>query len=188
MVNWQGQRVVVIGAARQGVALTRYLIRHGAQVVLNDQRPAEEMNFARENLVDLSSPSLQCVWGGHPLEILGGADLVCLSGGVPLSNALVVEAVRRGIPLSNDSQIFLNAAPCTVVGITGSAGKTTTTSLVGRMAEAADKKTWVGGNIGSPLISVLDSMVVNDLAAEEAIAAAVAEIEAAGGRDRKSVV
>ena len=64
------------------------------------------------------------------------ADIVCLSGGVPLNNPIVVEALRRGIPLTNDTQIFMEAVPCRTVGITGSAGKTTTTTLLGQMAKA----------------------------------------------------
>ena len=76
--------------------------------------------------------------GGHPLELLDSCDLLCLSGGVPTTLPIVAEAVRRGIPLSNDTQIFMEAVPCKTVGITGSAGKTTTTTLVGRMAELLD--------------------------------------------------
>ncbi len=101
-------------------------------------------------------------------------DLVCPSGGVPLTLPLIVEARRRGIPLSNDSQIFLEAVPCRVVGITGSAGKTTTTTLVGRMAGAACRaadapyrRAWVGGNIGNPLITDLDDMAAEDLVVME---------------------
>jgi UDP-N-acetylmuramoylalanine--D-glutamate ligase len=104
--------------------------------------------------------------------MLDGADVVCPSGGVPLTIPLVVEAQKRGIPLSNDSQMFLEAAPCKVIGITGSAGKTTTTTLVGRMAQAATekgsyRKAFVGGNIGSPLIAELGGMAENDLAIME---------------------
>ncbi len=83
----------------------------------------------------------------------------------------MVEAKRRGILLSNDSQIFLEVAPCRVIGITGSAGKTTTTTLVGRIAQAAfagsDRTAWVGGNIGSPLITDVDRMCPQDLAVME---------------------
>ena len=82
-----------------------------------------------------------------------------------------VQALQRGIPLSNDSQIFLEVTPAKVIGITGSAGKTTTTTLVGRMAQAAVQdsaaQAWTGGNIGSPLISVVDEMKVGDLAVME---------------------
>jgi len=167
-MDWNGQRVLIIGAARQGQALARYLGRHGAQVILNDRRGTDELHAAQSALADLP---VRWAAGGHPLELLDEVDLVCLSGGVPLTLPLVVEAVRRGMPLSNDTQIFLQAAPCPTVGITGSAGKTTTTSLVGRMAEQAWQgragKAWIGGNIGDPLLNYLDEMGPNDLAVLE---------------------
>lgn len=173
MKQWHGLKVIVIGAARQGLALARYLTSHGARVVLNDQRPAADLALAQEMLAGV--PDIEWVCGGHPLSILDGADLVCPSGGVPLTLPLLQEAARRGIPLSNDSQIFLEAAPCKVIGITGSAGKTTTTTLVGRMGQASldllqeppYRKVWVGGNIGSPLILVVDEMGADDLAIME---------------------
>jgi UDP-N-acetylmuramoylalanine--D-glutamate ligase len=170
----------VIGAARQGTALARYLARHGARVVLTDRRPAHELQAAREALAD---EQVEWVLGGHPLHLLEGIDLLCLSGGVPLDNTLVVEASRLGIALSNDSQITLEEAPCRVIGITGSAGKTTVTTLVGRIASAgfegahnsnldgtgmqSSRRVWVGGNIGSPLISAVDEMRPDDLAVME---------------------
>jgi UDP-N-acetylmuramoylalanine--D-glutamate ligase len=88
---------------------------------------------------------------------------------VPLSLPLVAEARRLGLPLSNDSQILLEAVPCRVVGITGSAGKTTTTTLVGRIAGQSGRwnKVWVGGNIGLPLIEFVDDMSSTDLAVIE---------------------
>ena len=173
MRDWSGQRVVVIGAARQGLALTRYLESHGARVTLTDRRSYEDLRAARQALSDLS---VEWVLGDHPAILLQDADLLCPSGGVPLNLPLLTEAKRRGIPLSNDSQIFLEAAPCRVVGITGSAGKTTTTSLAGRIAEKSfslpDKSSpysglWVGGNIGNPLISDLDRMHPGDLVVME---------------------
>jgi UDP-N-acetylmuramoylalanine--D-glutamate ligase len=129
--------VVIIGAARQGLALARYLVLHGVHVVINDRRPADEMGTALASLSDLPQNAVEWVFGGHPLEVLDNADVLCPSGGVSLQMPLVQEARRRGVTLSNDSQIFLEAAPCRVIGITGSAGKTTTTTLVGRMAQAA---------------------------------------------------
>lgn len=163
MSEWIGKRVLVIGAARQGLALTRFLSTHGAQVTLNDNRPAEQMQSARESLADLP---VTWVFGSHPLTLLDQADLVCVSGGVPLTLPILVEATRRGLPISNDTQIFMEAVPCRTIGITGSAGKTTTTTLVGRIAQAGWKngKVWVGGNIGTPLIDSLDEMTAEDLA------------------------
>lgn len=170
-MNWQGKRVIIIGAARQGTALARYLAVKGASVVINDQRPAEQLHMVRQSLAaETSAYNITWVLGDHPLSVLDGADLVCPSGGVPLDLPVVVEAVRRGIPLSNDSQIFLETAPCRVIGITGSAGKTTTTSLIGRMVLAAvrePQRAWVGGNIGNPLIEDVEKMQPDDLAVIE---------------------
>jgi UDP-N-acetylmuramoylalanine--D-glutamate ligase len=178
MVDWKGKRVIVIGAARQGIALGRYLALHGASVVMNDQKSPEQLVSARESMKELderAATQIDWVIGSHPVELLDGADLVCPSGGVPLSLPLVQEAIRRRIPLSNDSQVFLEECPCKTVGITGSAGKTTTTTLVGRIAQAAVdrkanitiRKVWVGGNIGAPLLSFVDEMQSNDLAVLE---------------------
>ncbi len=164
--GYAGKRVLIIGAGRQGLALARYLARRGAQVTLNDRRPPEALEEARAALAGLP---IRWAAGGHPLDLLEACDLVCPSGGVPLTLPLVEEAVRRGIPLSNDSQIFLEVAPCTVAGITGSAGKTTTTTLVGRMAQAGWQggRVWVGGNIGNPLIADAEAMQPGDLAVME---------------------
>lgn len=160
--------VLIVGAARQGTSLARYLSSQGAEVVLNDSRMASELQDARRRL---SGVPIGWVLGDHPVRLLENTRLVCPSGGVPLDIPLVAEARRRGIPLSNDSQIFLEAAPCRTAGITGSAGKTTTTTLVGRMAEAdyraREGRVWVGGNIGNPLIAVLDQMKPVDLAVVE---------------------
>jgi UDP-N-acetylmuramoylalanine--D-glutamate ligase len=160
---WEGRRVLILGAARQGLALARYLAHCGAIVTVNDQRPAEQMSDASQAMKAIG---VLCVWGGHPLDLLDEADLVCLSGGVPLTNSIVAEANRRGIPLSNDTQIFMEVVPASIIAITGSAGKTTTTTLVGRMAEAAvtgGQKAWVGGNIGLPLVDHLEEIKAKDL-------------------------
>jgi len=170
MSEMECQRVLILGAARQGTALAQYMVSQGAEVVLNDRREIDELHDARQALVNLP---IEWVLGGHPVELLDGIDLVCLSGGVPLTLPIVVEALARGIPLSNDSQLFLEFAPCKVIGITGSSGKTTTTMLVGRMAQAAVRssgskaRAWVGGNVGNPLISDLDEMKSEDIVVME---------------------
>jgi len=105
------------------------------------------------------------------LLALDGAELLFLSGGVPSELPFVKDALARRIPVSNDSQLFLELAPCKVIGITGSAGKTTTTMLVGRMLKAMEgkqiRKAWAGGNIGNPLLSDVDAMTAADLAVME---------------------
>jgi UDP-N-acetylmuramoylalanine--D-glutamate ligase len=186
MTNWSGKHVLILGAARQGLALARWLCRHGAYVTLSDSRREEELTSAKRSLSDAN---VSWALGGHPLELLDACDVLCLSGGVPLTLPIVEEAVRRGIPLSNDSQVFMEAVPCKTIGITGSAGKTTTTTLVGEMAkltykdeggrmkdEESEKSSavqsihpsaFVGGNIGDPLINYADDMTADDLAVME---------------------
>jgi UDP-N-acetylmuramoylalanine--D-glutamate ligase len=162
MKDWSGKRVLILGAARQGLALARWLSLHGAHVTLSDMRSADELRVARESLAEFP---FDWALGGHPLELLNSIDVLCLSGGVPLTLPIVAEAMQRGIPLSNDSQIFMEVVPCKTLGITGSAGKTTTTMLVGGMAKNAyGNKAYIGGNIGDPLINYVDDMKSDDVA------------------------
>jgi UDP-N-acetylmuramoylalanine--D-glutamate ligase len=136
------------------------------------------MSTARSTLADTS---VTWVLGSHPVELLDTTDILCISGGIPLDNPLVVAAAKRGIPLTNDTQIFMEAVPCQTVGITGSAGKTTATALVGEMVKNAQSKkhndetainhspfriyhSFIGGNIGDPLLNYVDEMSPNDLA------------------------
>jgi len=175
--NWTNKRVLILGAARQGLALARWLSTHGARVTVSDMRSADELYAARESLANYS---VDWALGGHPLELLDSTDVLCISGGVPLTLPIVAGAIQRGIPLSNDSQIFMEAVPCKTIGITGSAGKTTTTTLVGEMAKATTTddrpqtmsassmvhrpRSYVGGNIGDPLLNYVDDMKPEDIA------------------------
>jgi UDP-N-acetylmuramoylalanine--D-glutamate ligase len=162
MKNWNGKRVLILGAARQGLALARWLALHGAHVTLSDMRSGDELRVARDSLAEFK---IDWALDGHPLELLDSTDVLCLSGGVPLTLPIVLEAVKRGIPLSNDTQIFMEVVPCKTIGITGSAGKTTTTTLVGQMARnTRGNKAYVGGNIGDPLINHVDNMKPGDVA------------------------
>jgi UDP-N-acetylmuramoylalanine--D-glutamate ligase len=160
--DWNGKRVLILGGARQGQAAARWLIRHGARVTINDHRNFDLMSNSQSALSDIS---ITWILGSHPIEILDQTDTVCVSGGVPLNNPIILEAIRRGIHITNDTQIFMENTPCQTVGITGSAGKTTTTTLVGNMAKSAlGNMVYVGGNIGDPLLNYVDSMTADDLA------------------------
>lgn len=170
MEHWENKRVIILGAARQGTALAKFLISRGARVTLSDVRTSADLPEVQDDLADLP---LEWALGEHPISLLDNADLICPSGGVPLDIPFLVEAIRRGISLSNDTQIFLELAPCKVIGITGSAGKTTTTSLVGKIAQRArtlpgswlfGNRVWLGGNIGNPLITEVARINHKDLA------------------------
>ena len=109
---------------------------------------------------ELAEPKF--VLGGHPLTLLDNTDLLLLSGGVSPAIPIAEEARRRGIPLTNDGALTLRHCPAPVIGITGSAGKTTTTTLTGLILERAGYRVHVGGNIGTPLIDRLDQIQRGD--------------------------
>jgi UDP-N-acetylmuramoylalanine--D-glutamate ligase len=164
MMKWEGKRVVVLGLARQGIALTRYFTEGGAEVVVSDLKPREALFDARQALSDLP---VEYVFGSHPPALLERADLLCLSGGVPADLPLALQARELGIKVTNDAQLFLEICPALVIGITGSAGKSTVTTLVGRMAlsqfEGSESRAWIGGNIGRPLLADLPDIASDDL-------------------------
>ncbi len=153
------QHFVVLGLARQGLAVTRWLVEQSAQVTVSDARSEAELRDSISSLRDLK---VKFVLGGHPLSLLDDCDVLCLSGGVPIDLPIVIEAQQRAIPLANDAQLFVERCPAPVIGITGSAGKTTTTTLTGEIFKTAHHTTWVGGNIGHPLIGDLAEMLPTD--------------------------
>jgi UDP-N-acetylmuramoylalanine--D-glutamate ligase len=157
-----GKKVAVLGFARQGKALARWLPTIGAQVLVSDSRPAEK-------LVDETAqfPDVEFVLGGHPETMLDKVDLLCISGGVALDLPIVLAAIQRRIPITNDAQLFLERSLAPVIGITGSAGKTTTTTLTGEILKRAGMTTWVGGNIGDVLLDVLPQIKREDVVVME---------------------
>ena len=160
--------VVILGLARQGKSLARYWSDQGWKVIVSDIRSAEDLTEACQ---ELSGQDIGFVLGHHPDSLIEGADRLYLSGGVPADLPLVQQARTADILVSNDAQLLLELCPAPVIGITGSAGKTTTTTLVGRMLaqESAAKgtKAWVGGNIGRPLLDDLDLIKKHDSVAME---------------------
>jgi len=159
-----GKHVVVLGMARQGKALGRWLPTVGARVTLSDTRRADQL---AADMAEFAGQPVEFVLGGHPLNLLDGCDVLCVSGGVPLTLPVVQEAFRRGVWVTNDAQLFLERCPAPVLGITGSAGKTTTTALVGAMCRASGVRTWIGGNIGEVLLDVLSQIAPEDVVVME---------------------
>lgn len=157
-----GKKVVVFGFGRQGKALARWLPTVGAEVAVTDSRSAKELGLRRRDY-----PGVRFHLGRHSYEILNGARCICVSGGVPLDLPILQLARNRSIPLSNDAQLFLERCPAPIIGITGSAGKTTTTALVAKIVERAGYKVWLGGNIGNPLIEELSKIRADDIVVME---------------------
>ncbi len=151
--EWQGKRIVVIGLGIEGEDLARYFAEHGASVAVSDNKGPEALVQRVRSLTPLG---VDFRLGGNDPSDVQGADLVCVSQGVPLNNPAVVAAREAGIPIDSMTSFFLERYPGPVAGITGSSGKTTTTSLVDSIFTVAGRKHVLGGNIGRGLLSLLD--------------------------------
>lgn len=153
--DFRGKRVTVVGLGIEGVDLARYLVGKGALVTVSDSRPAERLTPRLRDLDGL--PVILSLGRNDPADTIT-ADHVFVSQGVPLDIPALTAARDRGVPLDSMMRLFLDLCPGPVVGITGSSGKTTVTSLVGAIFAAAGKDHVVGGNIGVELLSLLDDI------------------------------
>ena len=149
--DYRAQRVIVVGAGRSGVGLANYFAARGAEVVLSDRRPAE----ALDALTALAAPGIRLDLGGHTTELFTGADLIALSPGVPADIPVVACAVARGVPVLGEIELAWRELPQPLVAITGTNGKSTVTTVMGEVFRAWGKRTFVGGNLGTPLIEAV---------------------------------
>jgi UDP-N-acetylmuramoylalanine--D-glutamate ligase len=143
------KRVLVVGLARTGVECARFLVRQGAEVVLSDLRLETDL---KPEIDALKGLPVRYLLGGEQRRWLEGVDLVVPSPGVAAENPLLQEASHRGSKILAEIDIAYRFLPAPLVGITGTNGKSTTTTLVGEMLKANGTKVFVGGNIGAPLI------------------------------------
>jgi UDP-N-acetylmuramoylalanine--D-glutamate ligase len=142
---------VIVGLGRTGLSCARYLHAQGWRLAVTDtrQNPPER---AALGALDATIPVRV---GGLDVVLLDGADLVVASPGISLAEPFFVAARRRGLEIVGDIELFARAADAPVVGITGTNGKSTVTTLVGRMAERAGVRVRVGGNLGEPALNLL---------------------------------
>lgn len=162
--NLNNCRATVLGLGREGIDLARYLVSEGAAVRVTDSQPRENLADALAELADLD---LQLSLGGHPADQVLAADLVFVSPGVDPRTPILIEAERRGVPLSSATELFFARCPAPIVGITGSSGKSTTTALVGEMLRVAGRDVVVGGNIGRPLVGQLPRLRADQIVVME---------------------
>jgi UDP-N-acetylmuramoylalanine--D-glutamate ligase len=149
------KRVTVLGLGIEGVDLVRYLASHGASVTISDIRPTEAL---ARRIQELDGLPVRFSLGAHRADDILSADTVFVSQGVPLTLPVLEQARQRGVPISSMTRLFLELCPGTIIGITGSSGKSTTTALVGAMFAAAGRRNVVGGNIGVGLLGLLDEI------------------------------
>ena len=145
----KGKKVLVLGLARTGRECARFLAQRGASVRVTDVRSEEELKQEMETLAALP---IRYFLGGEDPDWLEGVDIIVPSPGVPAENVLLKEGSRRGIKILSEIEFACRFLPAPLVAITGTNGKSTTTTLVGEMLKASGGKVFVGGNIGTPLI------------------------------------
>jgi UDP-N-acetylmuramoylalanine--D-glutamate ligase len=147
----RGRNVVVLGAARSGIAAAELLVRRGARVTLSEARPAFD---ALERLRDIG---VAIETGGHGPQTLRAADLIVASPGVPLEQPSILAAPDAGIEIIGELQLAWRWLKGRVIAVTGTKGKSTTTTLIGRMLETDGRHVLVGGNIGVPLSAQVEA-------------------------------
>src|SRR5271169_3462447 len=161
--NIEGKKVSVIGAARSGVAAAQLLKTHGAKVFVSDSGLEEKL---QENLADFHNIGIEYEVGNHTQRVFD-ADLIVVSPGVPSNVPILKEAERRDIQIVSELELasWFCAAP--MIGVTGTNGKTTTTTLIGRILQDGRKKNIVGGNIGTAFSSFVDTLDAQSIAVLE---------------------
>lgn len=152
MMDLRGKKVLVAGLGRSGVAAANFLHQRGALVTANDSQELTRIPAAAE----LSAMGIKLIAGEHPAELFETSDLIVVSPGIPLSLEPFQRAAAAGVKIVSEIELASWFIKGRVIGITGTNGKTTTTTLIGEILSQAGKHTLVGGNIGRPMISLVD--------------------------------
>lgn len=151
----KGKRVLVVGLGKSGLAAVRLLHACGAHVVANDVRTESQLTEAGE----LRALGVELALGGHDAALFTSVDQIVISPGVPPLAALDA-AERVGVPIASEVELaswFIDAQAARVIGITGTNGKSTVTTLVGEMCQHSGRASFVGGNLGTPLVDVVNT-------------------------------
>jgi len=151
VLEYQHKKILVLGLARSGISAAQLLHKLGAFVTVNDYKPLHENKEAQT----LLQHGIKVICGGHPIELLDeGFELIVKNPGIPYTNPIVEEGLKRKIPIVTEVEIAYKVSEADFISITGTNGKTTTTTLVYEMLKAGQLQTRVAGNIGTPVSEV----------------------------------
>jgi UDP-N-acetylmuramoylalanine--D-glutamate ligase len=153
MLELKGKKVLVVGLGKSGLAAALFLRHQGAQVTVSDVRSAESL--AKE-IPALLEEGIMVEAGGHGLLTFRRQDLIVVSPGVPLDTPELVQVRKFGLPIIGELELAARFLKGKILAITGSNGKTTTTALAGEILKEAGLPTLVGGNIGVPVVSLIE--------------------------------
>ena len=144
--EYTGKSILVLGLAKSGFAAARILQQLGAQVTVNDQKPIEDSVEIKE----LHALNIEVIGGGHPPDLLERHfDLIVKNPGIPYSNPVLQKAQEKAIPIITEVEIAYHISEAEIIGITGSNGKTTTTTLIHEILKEGQKNPLISGNIGT---------------------------------------
>jgi UDP-N-acetylmuramoylalanine--D-glutamate ligase len=173
--DFAGKRVLVVGLARTGVAVSLFAAGYGATVTASDEKPEAALG---ETAARLRAAGVKLALGGHPGAAFSGQDLIVLSPGVPANLPPLALARAAGVPVWSEIELAWRFLRGKLVAITGSNGKTTTTSLVAHILKTAEIPTLVGGNIGAPLLSLVETSTDSTVTVAEVSSFQLETIEA----------
>jgi UDP-N-acetylmuramoylalanine--D-glutamate ligase len=162
-MNLTGKKIVIIGMGKTGIATARFLGKQGAKVIVTDEQPIDK--WGKEFAQIAAEKWLEI--GDYNTRILTGACIVVPSPGVPPGNDLLVEAQKKNIPVISEIEMAYRFLKVPIIAVTGTNGKTTTTTLLGEILKYSGKKTFVGGNIGNPLIEYVEGSQKDDFIVAE---------------------
>ena len=147
-----GKTVLVIGLKRTGVSVARFVASQGGQVRVTDRQGRDALT---PELASLAGIPLDLHLGTNDLDVLAGVDLVVPSPGVPANAPLLQAAARQGVPVWSEIELAFRFLPCPLLAVTGTNGKSTTTTLLGEVLRQSGRRVFVGGNLGTPLIEAV---------------------------------
>lgn len=152
MLKLKGKKVLVVGLGKSGQSAARFLTDQGAKVTVSDSKSKNELSDALKALADLK---IEFDLGKHDSKTFTSNELIVLSPGVPPTIDGLAEAKAAGIPIINDIELAYPYIKAPIIAVTGTNGKTTTTTLIADMLKADGKKVFTGGNIGTPVLNLL---------------------------------
>lgn len=145
IMDFSGKKILVIGAGISGRAASLTLARHGGTVVLNDKK---EIDCAEEPWPSLQRAGVQLIFGSQEISLLDGVDIVVPSPVISPEIPIMKEALSRHLPIWSEVEVASRVTDADILGVTGTNGKTTTTTLLGEIMKASGRQTVIGGNIG----------------------------------------
>jgi UDP-N-acetylmuramoylalanine--D-glutamate ligase len=159
-MNVNGMNILVVGLARTGIATVKTLVKHGANVTANDIKPKEELD---ENFKEIEGLDITIVLGEKADALVMGKDIIIVSPGIPTSLSFFEIAKKEKVEVISEVELAYRLCEAPIIAITGTNGKTTTTSLVGDIFKRVGKKTYIVGNIGNPFIEIVDEATPQDM-------------------------